>query len=174
MADWGEIEPTMRPLDYVAVHPFLADVLAGEFRVPHGKNHTLGRLMVAAYQKGAIGQPDPEERRDIEGPGQIDVFRYEPSWMPGAIASAYTRLDPRLPQLPILTGIRIESAYSPGLHIAQHESGLRVVRPGESINQDHMELGPGLQRQRQTFAELAGAFFGQVYDATHPSGSTQP
>lgn len=158
-----------RPLDYVVAHPFLADVLAGEFPVqPEGKLHTLGRLMTATYQKGEAGHLDIEERSQIGGPGQVEVFRYEPSWMPGAVASTYTRGDSRTLLLPTLTGLRIESAHAVGLHITQNECGLTIIRPGVSSNSETMELGPGLRRQRQTLAELAGEFFAQTYAATHP------
>ena len=160
---------TPRSLDDVVVYPFLADVLAGEFAVrPNGIVHTLGRLMAAAYQKGDRGSVDSEERDALGGFGTTEVFRYEPSWMPGSTASAYTRTDLRTLMLPTLTGVRIESEYSTGLHVSTYGTALTVARPGQSQVTNDLQLGPELQTQRQTIAELAGAFYDRTYRATHP------
>jgi hypothetical protein len=110
-------------------YPLFYEALSGEFQPPGDplkRTHTLGRLSIAAYQRGeATDMPTGLMLPNfIHGP---EAYRYTPSWAPSVEA---TTVVDALPFGPLLKGLVLSSHDSDALAFfndrdAERQRGLR-------------------------------------------------
>ncbi len=143
----------------IVVSPLFYDALSGEFAPtcdPEKRKHTLGRLSMAAIQKGEAIQVD-RWRRD---------FEYEPSWAPGVLATAVCSHMPEdalmSHETEVLTLAVIDLANTEGdsLTVIEEENTLKIVE-NEIIYDIPFQLGPDIVRARHITTNRAESFFRQ-------------
>ncbi len=147
----------------IVVSPLFYDALSGEFvpdSDPERRKHTLGRLSMAAVQKGEATQVD-RWRRD---------FEYKPSWAPGVLATAVCSHMPKdkllSSETEILSLIGVDLAdrvNGSSLTVIEEENGLSVIENEITFGLMPLELGPEIARARCIVAARAFSFFRNDY-----------
>jgi hypothetical protein len=158
----------------MVTHPLLADVLAEPFAIHNGQRHTMGRLMVAGFQKGDPGSRDIDDPAEMSlqlGMGTVVPHRYEPSWAPGVVASTYIKADTRTPLIHNLVGVRVECASAGSFAVVNNGDMLQVRIDDQAGTHEEihvLSLGQELWALQATIASTARQFFETHHVATHP------
>lgn len=153
-----------------AVRPLFYDALGGEFYPPSdklGRGHTLGRLMVATYTKGA--HQKVQHPSGVSMPREIanrwaDMFTYTPSWADAEVTTLRETLKVGRPAF--FVSLQLTSRAN-GLNVAvydtEHETdiaqrGIRLVTPQETTFIP-LALGDELDDARSAVTNAAKIFF---------------
>lgn len=155
-----------RELDFVAVNPLFADVLAGEFQPrvdTSGGNQTLGRLMVDSYQFGHLMEVTRLERDFVAGFGHVEAYQYVVPWAGATIAKTFVRIDSRASNTPHLTGLELKNDdLERTLGIAHTATALRIeYGPHEGGVSLSFKFASDAARIRGDVTAEAQAFFEQ-------------
>lgn len=145
--------------------PLFYDALSGEFAPrsdPLKRKHTLGRLAVAAVQKGEVQEQDDS----------MCMFQYEPSWAAGVVAVAtcstgimtYSGSDeiavPRLTAISLVnSSINTELSVYEDQRYPEGRMELVIVENETPFVGMSLELGPDIASTRKTIAARAQYFF---------------
>lgn len=143
----------------IIVSPLFYDALSGEF-VPacdsEKRKHTLGRLMIAATQKGEAIQVD-RGRRD---------FEYEPSWSPGILATSvcYHMPEDKLfsneTEVLRIVGVDLaDTVTGSTLTLIEEGNGLSIIENEIPFGPMPLELGPEITRARDIVTARGFSFF---------------
>ena len=149
----------------LVVNPTFIDALGGEFTPASDpdRQHTLGRLLVATFQKGELSQP----AWDAIGGLAYDLA-YHPSWASNVI-SRITCLEQS--EWSTVTGLWLRKTGLDGAYervgIMDHNSRrsdaghLRLLEPGQlgTGTEFALDLGPQINQAREAVTKAAQKFF---------------
>ncbi len=146
------------------VDPRFADVLAGYFTPATDTlraQHTLGRLLVATFNKGKQSESHPVEEIFVGGYGKLTAYDYEPSWANGAVSRIVTRSTDREPQIECGTGIFLKRPDDTVLAIGHNtlKNELGSVLLDSNSQTVKLDLGYRMSEIRDQLAQQAEAFF---------------
>ncbi len=152
----------------LSVNLLFGDALGGKFSPPTDplhREHTLGRLLEAGYEKGVLTDPTDEEKATLGRYRRLHAVRHQPSWAQGVESNTFIRSDERLPVMGFACGIilRAEVADASLAVIFDQRNGQLIVSgDSEPIT---LALGPEIDANQAHVAQTAQTFFDRVHGA---------